>query len=212
MKKLTVAEYAELKGISKVAAYKRIEKGRVKAVSEVYNGREQYIIILGEDKEPIEPEIKPDLTEDLTKSKPDLTSNKPDLTDDKPEIKPDLTEDLTDDKPDLTSQNQDDKTDILDLLKSQIQEKDKQIERLQNAVDEKDKQLKEQFDRLTALIARSQELEALSHKLLGEGETDEPEPLQDNSIVVNEKPDNEEPEPPKKQGFFSRLFKRKKGE
>lgn len=213
MTKLTVAEYAELKGISKVAAYKRIEKGRVRAVSEVYNGREQYLIIIGEDEETVEQEIKPELTGDLTENKPNLTADKPDLTSSKSEIKPELTGNLTANKPDLTFQN----TDILELLKKQIQEKDKQIaekdrqiERLQNAADEKDKQLKEQFDRLTALLARSQELEAISHRLLGEGEAAEQDNNQD-SIVDIKTPDNESQEQTTKKGFFNRLFKRKKG-
>ena len=182
MKKLTVAEYAELNCISVQAVYKKIN--RLNTIEEERNGRKQILIILDEEPKNKEDIIKPDSTSNST-STPDNST---------PNIKPNSTNELN--------------PNIIEILEAQLKEKDKQIERLQKATEEKDKQIKEQFERLTQLIARSQELEARAHTLLLEGETEkEPEQKQGKIIDINtaEKQEN-------KQGFFSRLFKRKKEE
>lgn len=201
MKKLTVAEYAELNCISVQAVYKKIN--RLNTIEEERNGRKQILIILDEEPKDKEDIIKPDSTSNSTstpddstpKEQTNSTSNSTSTPDNStPNIKPNSTNELN--------------PNIIEILEAQLKEKDKQIERLQKATEEKDKQIKEQFERLTQLIARSQELEARAHTLLLEGETEkEPEQKQGKIIDINtaEKQEN-------KQGFFSRLFKRKKEE
>ena len=197
MTKLTVAEYAALKCITVQAVYKKINN--LKTVEEKQNGRKKLFIIV-EDEEPktVEDEIKPNSTDNFN----------PSISTSTPQIKPNSTGELN--------------PALLELLQKQVQEKDKQIEekdkqieRLQKAAEDKDKQIQEQFERFTALLMRSQELEALTHKLLlGQGETAEEPPQEaDNTEEIEvEPPKPEEQEPPKKMGFFRRLFKRKKGE
>ena len=75
----------------------------------------------------------------------------------------------------------------IQILKEQLQEKDKQIEKLYNTIEIKDKQIQEQFDKLTNLLLRAQELEAIQHKLLTTQE-------------------------PKQLSFWERIFKRKREE
>ena len=176
MKKLTVAEYAKLHDISVQAVYKKVD--RLKTVEEERNGRYITLIIVDDEgQETSKQEIKPDSTGNSTSTPQDST----------PEFKPDSTGEL----------NQE----IIEVLKQQLQEKDKQIERLQE-------ENKAQFERFTELLYRSQQLEALTHKLLEAGDL-EPEPLQDKD---NDNPEKTDQEQPKKKGFFSRLFKKNKGE
>lgn len=211
MKKLTVAEYADLKSISLQAVYKKINK--LNTVEEERNGRKQIFIIVDEEPKSKEEEIKPTSTSNSTpinststpKDQENSTLNSTSTpANSTPQIQPNTTNDLN---PLLVELLQ---TQLKEKDK-QIEEKDKQIERLQSAADEKDKQLKEQFDRLTALLARSQELEAIANRLLTEGkDTEETEPLQDEEIVAVETPEEEDQEPENKKGFFSRIFNRKK--
>ena len=216
MTKLTVAEYAALKCITVQAVYKKINN--LKTVEEKQNGRKKLFIIV-EDEEPktVEDEIKPNSTDNFNPSISTSTDEdragstddfNPSISTSTPQIKPNSTGELN--------------PALLELLQKQVQEKDKQIEekdkqieRLQKAAEDKDKQIQEQFERFTALLMRSQELEALTHKLLlGQGETGEEPPQEaDNTEEIEvEPPKPEDQEPPKKMGFFRRLFKRKKGE
>lgn len=189
MKKITVAEYAELKGISKTAVYKKIKSEKLKTITEEKDGKETKFIILDDVAEEIEPEEE---------------DNKPSSTDNKPSSTPFQPNSTADDKPSSTPfqpSSTDDLNPTIAFLQEQIKEKDRQIERLQKATEEKDRQLQEQFNRLTALLGRSQELEALSHRQLTAGEQ---EPLQDEDITdtADKKPE----EPTKKKGFLKRLF------
>lgn len=209
MTKLTVAEYAELHSISVQAVYKKIN--RLKTIEEERNGRKQMFIIVGEeeDQKTIEDEIKPSSTVNST---PAASTSTPENKDSSTaELNPDSSTSTPEVKPSSTAELN---PAILDLLQAQLEEKDKQIERLQKAAEEKDKQIQEQFDRFTALLMRSQELEALTHKLLlGQGEAaEEPQEVANQEEIIPEEatPKTEEQEPPKKAGFFSRLFKRKK--
>jgi len=187
MKKLTVAEYAISKGITKTAVYKKIKK--LNTTEEEKNGRKiLYIIVDDEPPKDRETEIKPDLN-------PNSTNLNQNFNGIKTEIKPDLNPNSTPEiKPISTEEKPE--TDIIDILNQQLQEKDRQLA-------EKDKQI----ERLHELLYRSQQLEAITHKLLGDGETEETEPLQDNNTV---EPEPKEKEPEKK-GLFDWLFKRKKG-
>lgn len=207
MKKLTVAEYAEIKCISVQAVYKRINK--LNTIEEKRNGKKQIFIILDEEQKPKEEAIKPDLTSNSTPADSTSTpTNKTNLTYNSTSTHANSTPDI---KPNSTSNSTADSTsDIIELLQSQIkekdkqiEEKDKQIERLQDATAEKDKQIKEQFERLTALLARSQELEAITHRLLGAGEAEQEQ--EDDIIDINN-------QKKKKVGFFHRIFKRNKEE
>lgn len=210
MSKLTVAEYADLHSISVQAVYKKIN--RLNTIEEERNGRKQIFIITGEDSEEktAEEEVKLSSTANSTSTASTSTPEKQDnstynstpaASTSTPEVKPSSTDELN--------------PAILDLLQAQLEEKDKQIERLQKAAEEKDKQIQEQFERFTALLMRSQELEALTHKLLlgqGEAAAEEPQEVINQAEVIPEEepPKTEDQEPPKKEGFFSRLFKRKK--
>ena len=200
MNKLTVAEYAEIKCISVQAVYKRINK--LNTIEEKRNGKKQIFIILDEEQKPKEEAIKPDLTSNSTPA--DSTSTPTNKTNSTYNSTSTPANSTTDIKPNSTSNSTADSTpDIIELLQSQIKEKDKQIERLQDATAEKDKQIKEQFERLTALLARSQELEAITHRLLGAGEAEQ-EQEEDIIDIDNQKK--------KKIGFFHRIFKRNKEE
>lgn len=198
MKKITVAEYAKLKGTSKAAVYKKIK--RLNTTTEEINGREQILIIIDEDQG--KPENNPNSTQVSTDNKPNSTKLNPDI---QPNSTPISTPQI---QPNSTQKPEDN---IIELLKKQIQEKDKQIEEkdkqiehLQTAADEKDKQLKEQFDKFAELLYRQQQLEAISqHKLLADGQ--EP-PLQE------ETPEEQDHEQKQKKGFFSRIFKRNREE
>lgn len=200
MNKLTVAEYAELNCVSVQAVYKRINK--LNTIEEKRNGKKQIFIILDEEQKPKEEAIKPDLTSNSTPADSTSTpTNKTNLTYNSTSTPANSTPDI---KPNSTSNSTADSTsDIIELLQSQIKEKDKQIERLQDATAEKDKQIKEQFERLTALLARSQELEAITHRLLGAGEAEQEQ--EDDIIDINN-------QKKKKVGFFHRIFKRNKEE
>jgi len=209
MSKLTVAEYAELHSISVQAVYKKIN--RLHTIEEERNGRKQIFIVVGEEEEDktAGEEVKPYSTVNSTPtastSTPEEQDNStvnstPTASTSTQEVKPSSTAELN--------------PAILEVLQAQLEEKDRQIERLQKAAEEKDRQIQEQFDRFTALLMRSQELEALTHKLLlGQGEAaEEPQEVANQAEIIPEEapPKTEEQEPPKKTGFFSRLFKRKK--
>lgn len=203
MSKLTVAEYAELHSISVQAVYKKIN--RLKTVEEERNGRKQILIIVGEDVDnnPLEDDVKPSSTYNST---PISSTSTPDsVVSPSAELNPDDSTSTSRVKPSSTAELN---PALLELLQAQLEEKDKQIERLQKAGEEKDKQIQEQFERFTALLMRSQELEALTHKLLlgqGESAAEEPQEVisQTEEVVVEETP-------PKKESFFSRLFKQNK--
>lgn len=199
--KLTVAEYAQKHKISVQAVYKKLDK--LEVIEEEKNGKTIKFILEDEEQETTE-DIKPSSTSSTPDIKPSSTAENGDIKPSStPDIKPPSTEDI---KPSSTAENP--YVDYIKLLKSQIEEKDKQIERLQHTMEEKDKQAKEQFDRLTELIKRSQDLEAYSHRLLEEGKTAEAE--EDSNIeVIEEEQTEKSQEQTKKKGFFSRLFKRK---
>lgn len=205
MKKLTVAEYAELKCISVQAVYKKINK--LKTTEEERNGRKITLIIIDdEEPKPKEEEIKPISTDNSTSTATDLTPE------DKVTSTSNSTSTASTSTPDIKPTSTDNSTsNIIEVLKTQLQEKDKQIERLQDTVAEKDKQLKEQFDKFAELLYRQQQLEAITqHKLLKSGEAEEeitePEEKADD-LQPEEAQDQEQTQ---KKGFFSRLFKRKR--
>lgn len=101
-----------------------------------------------------------------------------------------------------TSPENDNLTQILPIIEQQLKEKDKQIERLQEeiktlhtAAAEKDKHIQEQAAKLSELLEQAQELNKNNQILIAR--TQEPPLLEDGE---------------RKQGFFSRLFKRQKEE
>ena len=212
--KLTVAEYAQKHKISVQAVYKKIDK--LEVIEEEKNGK-TIKFILEEDKEDIKLSSTNSTTNSTEDIKPSSTTTNKEETADLGEnttvgdIKPFSTNSTTnsteDIKPSSTAENP--YIDYIKHLKSQIQEKDKQIERLQNTIEEKDKQAKEQFEKLTDLLYRSQQLEAITHRLLGDGETTDKE--DDITIITPDKTDNntQSQEQTKKKGFFKRLFGKK---
>lgn len=193
MKRLTIEEYANLYGITKQAVYKKINK--LPTEKEKRNGKNITIILLDDEEfQRIEAEVKqPNSTNSTsTVEKVENAENEPAAT------SAAATTSTEEKQPYSTVEYN---REIIELLKNQLNEKDKQIEQLQKATEEKDRQLQEQFNRLTSLLGRSQELEALLHRQLTAGEQ---EPLQDEDITdtADKKPE----EPTKKKGFLKRLF------
>lgn len=202
MSKLTVDEYAKLKGISKQAVYKKLPK--LNTTEEKRNGKTITIIIVDDEElaEFQEKDIQPNSTAlNSTVEKVENVENKPlfsnsTATYSTEEKQPNSTVEL----------NQD----LIELLKNQLNEKDKQIERLQIANEEKEKQLKEQFDKLTELLYRSQQLEAQIQLLLPDGaKAGEPAAEQNNNNVIEVNTQEQESQEKKKKGFFKRLFSKK---
>jgi len=202
MERLTIAEYAERNNISVQAVYKKLKK--LKTVKEERGGRNITLIELGEDgaAEELNP-IQPNSTD----SQP---QNQPNSTDSQPQNQPISTADI---KPNSTQEEE--SSSLIELLKRQLeekdrqlQEKDKQIDRLQAAGAEKDKQIQEQFERLSSLLLRSQELEAMTHKLLlGEPpEKDIQEAQPPEEIITTTQPAEETAQPPERKSFWKRLF------
>ncbi len=216
MKKLTVAEYAELQNISVQAVYKKID--RLKTVEEERNGRTITLIVIEEEQEKTaRGEIKPAEVEFQPSIQPNSTDNQPQIQPQKVEIQPDnqpqkveiQPKESGDIQPQLNPlQGQDPAALLIATLQEQIKEKDKQIERLQKAAEEKDRQIKEQFDNLTKLLHQEQQLGAATHRLLlgqGEAAQEEEAPPQAAEQETKPAPREYEEEKPKK-GFWRRLF------
>lgn len=202
MSKLTVDEYAKLKGISKQAVYKKLTK--LNTTEEKRNGKTITIIIVDDEElaEIQEEDIQPNSTAlNSTVEKVENVENKPLFSNSA------ATYSTEEKQPNSTVElNQD----LIELLKNQLNEKDKQIERLQIANEEKEKRLKEQFDKLTELIYRSQQLEAQIQLLLPDGaKAGEPAAEQNNNNVVEVNTQEQESQEKKKKGFFKRLFSKK---
>ena len=204
MKNITVAEYAELHNISVQAVYKKID--RLETVEEVRNGRKVRLIVVDEEGESRPPQD----------TKPYSTTNSTDTTEDKPKINQDTTSFNLPNQPFQPENNQDfQPPKPADTTSYYISVLEKQLE-------EKDRQIQEQFDRLTNLLLRSQQLEALTHKLLGQGEDTEEPITADTEAQTQTETDTEEGEgkaetaeqtaeepieaPPKKKNWFMRLF------
>lgn len=205
MEKLTVKEYADLKGTSVQAVYKRIDK--LTTIKEEKNGKEITFILVGENGADDFNHPQPSSTDDFNHPQPSSTPNdegaKPSSTDNLNHSQPSLTEDV---KPSSTTAPQGVDA-VIDALREQLRQKDKQIETLQQ-------QNKEQFDRLTELLLRSQQLEAITQRLLleqpPEDNTTEEQPPEPENIK-EEQPkvepiETEKEVPPEKKGFFRRLF------
>lgn len=183
IEKITVAEYSNRTGKSKQSIYKRINKGTLKSVEEIYKGKKTTFIILGDDN-PQEDELNP--------------QDNPILTQATEEINP--QDNPKEDELNRDNQPRDNQTDnpqsadaylrIIEILNEQLKEKDKQIENLQTL-----------NNQLSAIALRAQELEARTQALLGEPKKQAP---------IDEAP-NEEEEPinaeePKKRSFWSWLL------
>lgn len=196
MRFLTIAEYAELNSISPQAVYKKLNKGKLEAVSRKDNTGKMIKYIVLYDTEEREDEIKP---EEQPAPQPAPTDGQRDLNPlNQPTNQP--ANQPTIQREERESGNRG----IVDLLVSQLSEKDKQIERLQAQVErqaeearEKDKVIQEQILKLNELLANSQQLQAQANVLLLEKKPEEP-------IEVYE---GDKPEEKKKVSFWKRLFK-----
>ena len=210
MKRLTIAEYAELKGISVQAVYKKLKK--LNTIKEERNGREIFLIVV-EDETDTAADVEKGLgaiQHNTTELNPYSTDNKqenqPEEVENQPQTKQASTPDIN---PNLTTLQQESLKDALIAnLSKQLEEKEKLIDWLQKAIDERDRQLKEQFDNLTQLLHQEQQLGAATHKLLlGQGEAAEEEsgaPPQAAEEVSRAAADGEEKK--KRKSWFSRLF------
>lgn len=157
MKLLTVAEYAELHDITTQAVYKKIN--RLKTITQERNGKTVTMIVI-EDSE--DNNSAPISKEDNPETATPTPNNQPNATNDNPETEEEPTDKTNSEDATTTPSYQPTATDtnIIEMLKEIIAEKDKQIAKLQDTT-----------DKLTQLLSRSQELEAMTHKLLlGQGE------------------------------------------
>lgn len=196
IEKITVAEYSNRTGKSKQSIYKRINKGTLKSVEEIYKGKKTTFIILGDDN-PKEDELNPQDNPILTQATEEIN----------PQDNPKEDELNRDNQP---NDNQADNPQsaqsylrVIEILNEQLKEKDKQIENLQAL-----------NNQLSAIALRAQELEARTQSLLGEPkpqapieeDTEEPaEPEEPEQTGIDEdKP--EEPEETKKRSFWSWLL------
>ena len=203
MEKLTVSEYAKRNGISIQAVYKKLN--RLETVEEVRNGRKVKLIVVdtsGEGRKPLE--FQPDSTDTQPDTEPIFN---PDLVELNGDTKPNSTDTQPDTEPDTKPTEPLDSTArYIAILEKQLEEKDLQIERLQADAREKDRQLQEQFDRLSALLLRSQELEALAHKSLGEGaKSDTAEQERPEEPIQQEQGQSKEP---KRRKWLGRIFRK----
>lgn len=216
MKKITVAEFAELHNISVQAVYKKLDK--LNTVEEERNGRTITLIVIDEEQAPAEgKEVKPAEVEFQPQFQPNSTAFQPSIQPQKVEFQPQIQpaevenqpQESGEFQPELNPIQEKDATAILiATLQKQIEEKDKQIERLQKAAEEKDRQIKEQFDNLTKLLHQEQQLGAATHRLLlgqGEAAQEEEAPPQAEEQEAKPAPRALEEEKPKK-GFWRRLF------
>ena len=196
IEKITVAEYSNRTGKSKQSIYKRINKGTLKSVEEVYNGKKTTFIILGDDnpqEDELNPQDNPILTQATEKINPKDNPKEDELNRDN------QPNDNQADNP----QSAQSYLRVIEILNEQLKEKDKQIENLQAL-----------NNQLSAIALRAQELEARTQSLLGEPkpqppieeDTEEPtEPEEPEQTGIDEdKP--EEPEETKKRGFWSWLL------
>ena len=177
MLKLTVEEYSKREGISPQAVYKKIEKGQLKIVEERRNDNRKVKYILIEEA-PFDP-VQPNSTDDQP-FQPNSTDNQPTSTDNSTEeeqpIQPNSTE----------------KDDLINLLKAEIEAKNRQIEALQEQARTQAETHKTEIENLHRLFDQEQQLHALALKQL-------PPP----------KETEEEQTEQKKKGLFKRLFKSK---
>lgn len=205
MEKMTVKEYADFKGVSVQAVYKKIENNKLKTIEEKKDRRYITFIIIDEEPEQEQPEVKEIKETEKEEIQPISTGNSISTpTNSTTEFQPISTEKTGNSTSTATNSttefqpntNNELNQAIVDLLREQLQEKDKQIERLL-------KTNEEQLARLTELLYRSQQLE----KLLS-SKVSEDKPLQEEPIIDIET----EEQPERKRSFLNRFFKRKKGE
>jgi len=178
---LTIKEYADIKGVSYHAIYKRLNKNLLPYV-EVVNGHKML------KKEVLQDE---NLTSNFNvKVKENLTPSKnfnPSASADEEEIKR------------INRRNED----IIDELRAQVKEKDAQIQKQND-------QIVELSNRITELFENNQKLQLNYQYLLGDIKEKEVAEV-DAEIDAEGARAKDEPEPtpeeePKKKGFFARLF------
>jgi hypothetical protein len=189
MTKLTIDEYSKLKGISKQAVYKKLDKLNTK--KEKRNGKTITIIFVDD--------------EELQKIKEDDFQPNSTATDSTVENVENVDSKPTDSDSSPTNQNEVEQPNstvefnryLIEVLENQLKEKDKQIEQLIKANTE-------QAARFSELLYRSQQLEAQIHLLLPIEAKDKESAVEHNDIIEADKQEQE-----KKKGFFKRIFGKK---
>lgn len=210
---ITIAEYAQRRGVSVAAVYKRLDGTLKKYVKEIDGKKYLSVDVLAaEGITPVEKGFIPGYN---TQEAPD--AGKPGESQEAP-----------------ASQEQTPPVflGVLEALEKQLAEKDKQIERLQEQAaelrqeaQEKDKFIREQSSRLSLLLEQSQELQRNNQILLrlaqgGKEETEEaqeaPVEAQEAAAPVDqpanqgEAPAEETASTEERRGFWRRLFGGKK--
>lgn len=192
MELITIADYAEQHNISPQAVYKRINKGQLKSVKQKDESGKYIKYIIIETAENRESEFKPDF-------KPPVEPPPAPL----PDVLNSLNQPLNQPVEKPLNQGNAENREIIDLLVSQLSEKDRQIERLQAQIEqqaqdnrEKDKVIQEQMLKLNELLTNSQQLQAQANVLLLDKKPEEP-----IEIIETDKP-----EVKKKVSFWKRIF------
>lgn len=206
MKKQTVKEYANENYISKQAVYKKIDKGTLKTIKEIVDGKETIFIVI-EDKEeeisnstPIQLEDNHNSTTENNKQENNSTSFQPEDNHNTTPIQPE--DNRTDNHNSTSNQpisSQAFET-IISILKEQLEEKDKQIA-------ERDKQIAD----FVRLLDQEQQLHAQTRFMLKEYQ-DKGQKEEVIEVTEEEEPDNKETEikpeeaqePKKKHNWFVR--------
>jgi hypothetical protein len=210
VKRLTVSEYATLTGKTKQSIYKRIRKGNIKTIEEVVNGKKILFVLLESDGK-LAQEV-----EDNPISTPPKVEDNPISTPPEVENNPDLTHISTPPKvesnPNSTQTESSSFQFYIEVLQKQLEEKDRQIERLQEQNREQAEIHRREIEELHRILDQEQKLHAASIKYLPAQETPAPEEEHNREVetppveVEEKEPIEQEQEPPKKKGFFSRLF------
>lgn len=192
---LTVPEYAALKGITKQAVYKSLREGSLRpfAVDVYIDGRKSRAI----SKEALEDD-RPRGRQWRT-----VSSNVENCRD------------YVGAEQEKSRKKSNAEDRLLELLENQLAEKDKLIAELQKSVAEKDKFIIDQGQKITDLLAVSQELQRNSQYLLrlanGEADTPPAESQEEKTAAEQNAAENATPpaaEPQKENvGFWKRLFR-----
>lgn len=183
MIKLTVAEYAEFKGTSLQAIYKKID--RLNTVEEERNGRKQKFILLSNDEEKLFNNINDN-----------STANQPISTPIQQEYNGDTAPNSTPIQQEFNDNTTPIQQEIIAILREELAEKNRQIKALQEQYNTQAETHKKEIEELHRLLDQEQQLHAASIKYLP---------------AAQDIPEEEAEEEPKKRNIIDWILKRKSG-
>lgn len=196
--KLTIAQFAEVVGVSKQAIYKQVKNENSKLYPFIiFDGKTP--LIKAEAVEALYHTIQPNSTQEVEKAEKENQPIQPNST---PDFNPKSTQEVEKVEKENQPNSTPDFNQILATLTAQLAEKDKQIAKLQeqNAQQaeenrNKDKIIQEQLAKMNELLRNAQQLQAQSNILLLENKPEE---------AIENKIEDENKE--KKKGWLYNLF------